>query len=187
MVLGGPGEISSQPTTAPFLPMYFVTVAGPFLSGILMTGLCDGMQGYRDLLSRLLKWRVPYQWYLAALVVAPLTVFPALFALILTSPQYLPGIFDTGDNQVAAMFGLSNSKIALSLFVLILGLFNGFVEELGWTGYLTPRLKFQHHTITSGLGLGIMWGLWHLFSNYVGSASGAGTVPLPCFIDRFRR
>jgi hypothetical protein len=27
-----------------------------------------------------------------------------------------------------------------------------------------------------------MWGLWHMLSNYIGSAAGAGTVPLPLYI-----
>jgi len=29
--------------------------------------------------------------------------------------------------------------MTLFLFVLMLGLFNGFVEELGWTGFATPN------------------------------------------------
>jgi hypothetical protein len=29
----------------------------------------------------------------------------------------------------------------------------------------------------------MLWGLWHLPSNYIGSASGAGTVPLPLYLS----
>jgi membrane protease YdiL (CAAX protease family) len=183
LLLGGPGGITSQPSDAPFLPLYFVTVAGPCIAGILLTGLYNGEKGYRELLSRLFKWRVPARWYAVALLIAPLTVFATLFALSLASPVFMPGIFSTGNNPVASTFGLpGNDKLALSLFVLMLGLFNGFVEELGWTGFVTPRLRENQNLIVTGITLGIMWGLWHLLSNYIGSAAGAGTVPLFLFM-----
>jgi membrane protease YdiL (CAAX protease family) len=118
-----------------------------------------------------------------AFFAAPLSVFAALFVLTLTSPVYMPGIFSSGNNPVALAFGLpGDNKIILSLFVLGLGLFNGFVEEVGWTGFATPRLQLNHRLIASGLNLGIMWGLWHLLSNFIGSAEAAGAVPLPLYL-----
>ena len=182
LVLGGFDKISSQPNNAPFLALYFVTVAGPFLAGVLLTGLYSGKEGYRGLFSRLFLWRVPFKWYAAAILMAPVTVFATLYALSLFYPVFMPGISTTGDNPVALTFGLpGNDKTGLFLFVLMLGIFNGFVEELGWTGFVTPRLKLNH-LVTSGLPLGMMWGLWHLLSNYLGSANGAGTVPLPLYM-----
>jgi uncharacterized protein len=179
LILGGPGRITSQPADVPFLPLYLITVAGPSIAGVLLTGLYNGKKGYRELFSRLFKWRVPAKWYAAALLVAPLTVFTTLFALSLTSPVFVPGIFSAGDNPVALTFGLPGSdKLTLLLVVLMLGLFNGFIEELGWTGFVTHRLKLNHPLIATGINLGVMWGLWHFLSNYIGSAAGAGSVPL---------
>jgi len=183
LVSGGPGRISSKPSDVPFLPLYFITVAGPILASLLLTGLYNGKKGYRELLSRLFKWRAPARWYAVALFAAPLSVFAALFALTLTSPVFMPGIFSSGNNPVAVAFGLpGDNKITLSLFVLGLGLFNGFVEEVGWTGFATPKLPLNHHLIASGLNLGIMWGLWHLLSNFIGSAEAAGAVPVPLYL-----
>jgi len=183
LVSGGPGRISSKPGDVPFLPLYFITVAGPILASLLLTGLYNGKKGYRELLSRLFKWRVPARWYAVALFAAPLSVFAALFALTITSPVFMPGILSSGNNPVALAFGLpGDNKIILLLFVLGLGLFNGFVEEVGWTGFATARLQLNHHLIASGLNLGIMWGLWHLLSNFIGSAEAAGAVPLPLYL-----
>jgi len=179
ILIGGPGKISSQPTDAPFLSLYLITVAGPIISGVLMTGLLNGRKGYRDLLSRLFKWRVPGRWYAIALLIAPVTVFAALFGLSLFSPVFMPGIFDSGSNPVASAFGLAGAdKVKLVLFVFVLGLFNGFVEEVGWTGFATPMLTKNKIPIKAGITLGIMWGLWHLLSNYLGSAADAGSMPL---------
>ena len=183
LIIGGPGNISSQPAKVPFLPLYFITVAGPVVAGVLLTGIYNGRKGYRELLSRLFKWRVPVKWYAAAFLIAPLSVFTALFALSVFSPPYMPGIFAAGNNPVASVFGLQEGdKAALVLFVLMLGIFNGLVEEVGWTGFVTPRLKQKHSLVHTSILLGIMWGLWHFLSNYLGSADGAGTVPLSLYM-----
>jgi uncharacterized protein len=183
LISGGPGRISSRPGDIPFMSLYLMTVSGPFLASILLTGLYGGKKGYRELLSRLCKWRVPAKWYVVALFAAPLSVFAALFALTFISPVFMPGIFSSGDNPVALAFGLkSGDKIMFLLFVLGIGVFNGFIEEVGWTGFATPNLQKNHRLIAAGLNLGIMWGLWHLLSNFIGSADAAGTVPLPLYL-----
>jgi len=183
ILIGGPGRISSQPTTVPFFLLYLITVAGPIISGVLMTVLFHGKKGYRDLFSRLFKWRIPVKWYAIALLSSPLTVFAALFALSLFSPVFMPGIFDSGTHPIASAFGLpGGDKITLVLFVFMLGLFNGLVEELGWTGFVTPMLVQNKNLIKAGITLGIMWGLWHLLSNYLGSDAAAGNVSLLLYL-----
>ncbi|MBS1976597.1 MAG: CPBP family intramembrane metalloprotease [Bacteroidetes bacterium] len=184
IMLGGMDQISPYRVNASFLPLYLVTVAGPIIAGILLTGLYDGINGYREFLSRLIKWRVETKWYVAALFIAPLTVFTTLFALSLFSPVFQPGILSSANNPIASSFGISGaSKIELFLFVALLGFFNGLVEEFGWTGFVAPRLKSNHGLITGGaLSLGFMWGLWHFLSNYLGSANEAGTLTLPLYL-----
>ena len=183
LIIGGPARISSQTSNTPFLFLYLITVAGPIISGVLLTGLYHGKKGYRDLFSRLLKWRIPVKWYVIALLIFPLTVFAALFVLLLFSPVFMPGIFDSGTHPIASAFGLpGGDKTTLVLFVFILGLFNGFVEEVGWTGFVTPLLSLQQNIIKAGITLGIMWGLWHLLSNYLGSDAGAGGVSLLLYL-----
>ena len=86
-----------------FLP-YFL---GPSLSGILLTGLVYGRAGLRDLLSRLLRWRVGARWYAVALLTAPLLVTPILLALSLTSRVFLPGILTTADRGSLMLTGIA--------------------------------------------------------------------------------
>jgi membrane protease YdiL (CAAX protease family) len=183
VIMGGPDRITSKSTTTPLILAYLVTVGGPLISGVLLTGLFKGKEGYQELISRLFKWRVPLKWYAVALLIAPLTVFATLLTLSLFAPVFMPGIFGSGSNPIASMFGLpSSDKITFMLFVLMVGLFNGFIEELGWTGFATHQLKLNHNLILTGTSVGILWGLWHLPSNYIGSAAGAGTVPLPLYL-----
>src|SRR5438128_2422847 len=92
---------------------------GPSIAGITMTGLVDGRAGFRDVLSRLVNWRVHFGWYAVALLTAPLVFTVVLLALSITSPVFLPGILTTGDKAAFLLTGL-----AAALMV-------GFFEELG--------------------------------------------------------
>jgi uncharacterized protein len=68
---------------------------GPSVAGLLMTGLLYGKEGFRELRSRLLRWKVSARWYAIALLTAPLLYMGVSLALSLTSPEYLPGILIT--------------------------------------------------------------------------------------------
>jgi hypothetical protein len=45
-------------------------MAGPSLTGLLLTGLVSGRAGLRDLRARLLRWRGGARWYAVALLTA---------------------------------------------------------------------------------------------------------------------
>jgi hypothetical protein len=49
-------------------------LGGPSIAGLLMMGLVNGRAGFRNLLSRLLKWRVSFCWYAVALLTTGLIV-----------------------------------------------------------------------------------------------------------------
>src|SRR5215208_2037113 len=92
IVAGGPGGISAnnQPSEM-LMPLMLLTMfAGPAVAGILLTGLVYGREGFRDLLTRMTRWRVGARWYAVALLTVPLLVTTVLLALSLRSPSYSP-------------------------------------------------------------------------------------------------
>jgi uncharacterized protein len=127
-------------------------LAGPSVAGILMTGVVSGRAGYRDLLARLVRWRVSLRWYAVALLTAPLLAAATHFALSLVSPVFVPAIATADD------------KASLVLSGITLGIVIGFFEELGWTGFAIPRLRLRHSVVATGL-IGFVWGAWHLLPN----------------------
>jgi membrane protease YdiL (CAAX protease family) len=180
LVIGGPGGIPGTPEQLKSLFPMAITgmLAGPSVAGMLLTGLVCGRAGFRELTSRLLKWRVGWHWYAVAILFAPLYMAAALLALSLISPVFIPSIFASGN------------RVSLLLSGIGAGLMVGIFEELGWTGFAIPRLRLRYGVVTTGLTVGVLWGAWHVLTNGLwasGTASGALSVAifLPVYIFTF--
>lgn len=147
LILVGPEGIPVSSDQAVMLGM--AILLGPSIAGILLTGLTSGRVGFRQLLSRLLRWKVSARWYAVALLTAPLTTAVVLLALSLFSTEFVPSVL-TSDN-----------KISLIMTGIVAGLMVGFFEELGWTGFATPHMRLRYSILTTGVILGLLWGAWH--------------------------
>lgn len=171
-VVGGPAGMPGTTEEAEaLLPLVvLVLLAGPSVASILLTSIAQGSAGLRDLLSRMLTWRVGSRWYAVALLGAPVLVTAVLLALSLTSPVYLPAIYTSHD------------KATLLLISISYGLAAGFFEELGWTGFAVPRLMLRYGVLATGLVVGIPWGVWHFITNYWGSGDSSGALSLALFL-----
>jgi membrane protease YdiL (CAAX protease family) len=176
LVIGGSGGLpGSRPQSAQLLAFQVAALyAGPAVAGLLLTGLVSGRAGLRELLSRLLTWRVGARWYAVAGLFAPLVWTAVLLALSLLSPVFLPSIVTTND------------KVSLLLFGIVGGLIVGFFEELGWTGFATPRLRLRYSIYTTGLIVGVLWGVLYLPTyDLWGSTASFGTLPVPLFLSLY--
>ncbi len=165
LVIGGPAAIPAPSADGerlfPFV--YLAMLAGPILSAILLTGLLDGGAGLRAYAARLVRWHVGGRWYAVALLTAPVVVLATLLPLSLAFRQFLPGIFVTGQKATLLLSGVA------------VGLGAGF-EELGWTGYATPRLRRRHGILATGLVVGVLWGAWHVLVTIWGSGTASGAL-----------
>jgi membrane protease YdiL (CAAX protease family) len=150
--------------------LYPMMLVGPSVAGILLTGLLYGRAGLREFGSRLTRWRVGARWYALALLTAPLSMAATLLALSLRSPEYLPSIFATTD------------KATLLLMGIVGGLAAGIFEELGWTGFVIPKLRLRHGVLATGLFVGVMWGVWHILVNVLAGNTMTGALSLAIYL-----
>jgi membrane protease YdiL (CAAX protease family) len=119
---------------------------GPSLAGIACTALLEGRKGLRDLGCSLARWRVAGRWYAVALLTMPVLLLAALWPLgAFVDPAFAPRI---------------------QWPLLAVGLVAGTFEEIGWTGYATPRLLELRRPFIAGLSLGVAWALWHVLVDF---------------------
>jgi uncharacterized protein len=173
LAVGGPGGIPATKEEFTTLPLgaILAVLVGPSVSGIVLTGLVYGREGFRDLLTRMRRWRVGARWYAVALLTAPLVSTAVLIPLSLISPVFLPGIF------------ASEAKVSFVLMGIVVGLIVGIFEELGWTGFAVPTLlKLRYGVLSTGLIVGVLWGAWHLLGNDIwASVATSGGLPPALF------
>ena len=91
------GDASAMSGTAPtsdprFAYALFAMLAGPSVSGLLLTAILHGRNGMQELLARVLAWRMAARWYAIAILTAPLLWSATLLALSLASPTFLPRV-----------------------------------------------------------------------------------------------
>jgi uncharacterized protein len=143
--------------------MFLAMLLGPSVSGLTCTALFDGRSGLRALGQRALHWRVAGVWYAVALLTVLAILLGVLSILsILIDPVFAP---------------------RFQWWLFGLGLLAGTFEEIGWTGFATPRLLSRKSLLVAGLSLGCIWALWHLLVDFRYNAGTLGAVwPLEFFI-----
>jgi membrane protease YdiL (CAAX protease family) len=131
------------------------TLLGLALPAFLVTAATGGKEGVRDLLSRLLRWRVGIRWYLIAIF--------GLFVVVLLAAVPFLG---------AAPLEALGRKWGLLLTVFLPGVVLPFLhtnlwEELGWTGYLQSTLQEQRGPLLASVIVAPFFALFHLPSLFV--------------------
>jgi membrane protease YdiL (CAAX protease family) len=129
---------------------------GFVVAALLMTGITLGKEGVVALLKRFLIWRVRWTWYLAALFLLP-AILTATFLLRAAITQTR---VDFSNVYAYEMFGPdANLPLFIVPLLVVFAIINA--EEIGWRGYVLPRLQTKSSALVSSLIIGVIWGLWH--------------------------
>jgi membrane protease YdiL (CAAX protease family) len=126
--------------------------------------------GLRELLSRFLIWRVGIQWWAFALL---FVIIPSVAALYLFNLLGGPRVDWSG---LPPLYTVVPTFISLTIVA-------GIAEELGWRGFLLPRLQTHHNALVSSLIVGVIWAIWHIPMFFIKGntqydrASQAGLLP----------
>ena len=122
---------------------------GPAVAAVIIIALANGKQGVRGFWKRLTHWRGGY-WYL---------IGPAIILGYQGIAFVINSLFGA---SIAGYPQLPNLET-----ILILLLFGGQWEEIGWTGYALPKLQKQFKNRANGqlvaaVVLGVFRAVWHL-------------------------
>ncbi len=134
--------VLANPESSPMVPF------GPALAAVLVAGLVGGRRQVAALLRGLVQFRTRPRWYAVALL-GPVLVTGGAFAVASVGGAPLRR-WDASDLvQVGAN--------VVTTFVIV-----GLFEELGWRGFLLPRLQHGRRALDAALLVGLAWLPWHL-------------------------
>jgi CAAX protease family protein len=149
-------------------------LAGPALAAIIMAAATEGRAGVRELLGRLVLWRVGVRWYLFALVGVPLIMLLGFVVYALAPPD------------LGALGGPAYVLTYVVGFVLTMILGGPLFEEIGWRGFALPRLQVSYGPLAASLILGVLWAFWHLpqflVPAWAASSGGGGISGIALFV-----
>lgn len=149
-IIGIDGFLGKAELSNDLIPILILLMCvGPLVSSMVMVYICDGKAGFKTLFRKLLIWKVHVTNYLIAIFVAPILTLLSSLILSFVSPKFLPIIFSSDQVLMTVIGGIIGALVA------------GFFEELGWTGFATPKLRAKYSILKTGLIIGIVWGIWH--------------------------
>jgi membrane protease YdiL (CAAX protease family) len=156
-------------------PTHFLGLLGPLIAAFTITLIVSGLPGVRELAARTI--RIPYAsaavWFAIA---SPALLFVAALLIGAIAGKSPPRLSELG------MFGGVPHVGAPGVW-LILVVWNGFGEEVGWRGFALPQLQRTRSPLVAATLLGIGWAGWHLPMFFVLDTYRAlGPAILPGFV-----
>ncbi|MDK9700863.1 MAG: CPBP family intramembrane metalloprotease [bacterium] len=123
----------------------------PALAAIVLLLITNERDGFPRLLRSLSNWHIGKGWIILSLLFEPLLFLGISFAFWITTDT-LPG-WSTG--------GFFSGLFA-ALVVFVVGLVRwGISEEIGWRGWLLPKLQQNFAPFPASLILAVIVTLWH--------------------------
>jgi len=142
--------IETKGVTWAVFPGYF----GPAIAAIIIVTFTQGKAALEDLFARILRWRVPFRWYLGATVLPIAIIFSVIPIQLLVNPSA----------RINPQIILPNLPRLLLLLVggTLFGTLVTAGEEIGWRGYALPEYLKRYRPLPASLLVGFFWGCWHL-------------------------
>jgi len=127
-----------------FMIIYVLGGIAPALCGVFIKKHNSNKEEYKAYLKNIINPKHHILWY----------VFIVISILI----NYIVKTMVT--NGIGSVILIKPFYIAIiSLPIMIVG---GGLEEIGWRGFLQPRLEERFTPLLSTLSVGVIWSLWHL-------------------------
>jgi len=148
----------------------------PTISALILVGLSGEHGGIRSFLRKVFHWRVGFRWYLITLFGIAAIAYLAIG---------IGTLFGVAAPAISLPAGLPHEMLIgfLPIFFLI-NIFVGgpLAEDIGWRGYILPKLREQMTALNASLLIGIIWAIWHLpYFIFPQWNSAVGNIPFLWF------
>lgn len=126
----------------------FIGNLGPAAAALMVLSKLDQQSERKILLSEAFAWRIPGKAYFMAVLIPVAILVLALVALAIVS---------------RVPFHWYGGAFGMWIDSMIFGtLFRAWGEEIGWRGFLLPKLQARMNGLEASLLVGLVWWTWHL-------------------------
>ncbi len=148
----------------------------PTLSAIFLIWLSEGWGGIREFLKKVLRWRVGFRWYLVVLFGIAAIAYLAIGIGML---------FGINPPEISPPNGLPREALIGALpIIFFINIFVGgpLAEDIGWRGYILPKMRERMTVLNASLLIGVIWAIWHLpYFIFPGWNAATGNIPFHWF------
>ncbi len=128
---------------------------GPSISALLLVLASQGKSGLNLMIRRLIDWHIGKGWILLAFLFEPLIFLSITCGYLLMH------------NELPVSDSFSYASIASYVLTFSIGLLRwGVAEEIGWRGWMLPKLQKIMSPISASIILSVAATLWHLNPNF---------------------
>lgn len=153
-VLDGLGIELPFDVAAYSMAVVLIGAFAPLLAALTLIGQQKGWQGIKSFFGQTIDFQIePAYWMIAFLLPLAIHLISHYLALALG--------LDVARTLFPVEMPISPILLAIPYFFLML-LIGGGQEEFGWRGYAQEPLQEKFGLIPSSLGIGLVWGIWHL-------------------------
>jgi membrane protease YdiL (CAAX protease family) len=146
--------------------LYLLGVFAPALAAIVLTAARDGVDRVRALLRRVIAWAVAPRYYAFAILFYPVARLAGAAV-----ERIVLGVWP----------GASSESLGVMLVATFLSAPAQAGEEVGWRGFLLPRLSARVGLPVASLVVGIVWAAWHLPFFFMSGTDKTGQ-PFPAYV-----
>lgn len=122
---------------------------GPCIAAIIIMGIINGKAGIKSLFIKVSIRKSSLKW---GIMGATIPIFCCLVTYIL----YV--LIEHGKIVPIVL----TRSIGIYLVCLLATIFGSYGEEIGWRGFMLPKLNQKYSLFISSLIVGVVWGLWHM-------------------------
>jgi membrane protease YdiL (CAAX protease family) len=124
------------------------------VAAITLARVMEGKAGLEQLYAGMVQWRVRLVWWAVA-VLGPAALFGLAVLLVRLMGGPWPEWGKLGQVAEYPQLGFGALLVAEVLFY-------GYGEEIGWRGYMLPRLQNRYSALWASVVISIGWAIWHL-------------------------
>lgn len=129
----------------------------PSIMSIIFTGYYYGKTGIKKLLRKLTIWKFNPLFYVFVFFYTVISIYIPSFICSVVGINYKIHI-----NNHISIFQLTSPVTIIICFFAIVIFGGPLGEELGWRGFILPKLQEKINPLTSSIILGVIWTSWHI-------------------------